>query len=230
MARRPAADKNPPDTPRTLEEAFEALHTDGNSGAEDTAEVRVGERLRELRQQKNLSVRALAAHSGLAINTLSMIENGKTSPSVSTLQILARALDVPIATFFERPTVEKQVVHVHCKRRPIVNIDTTRLEHLGKDLAGSAVQPFVVTLEPGSGSGRSLIVHTGHEFVYCLSGQVRYTIESETYLLEAGDSIVFESHLPHRWLNAGKEPAQIILVLIPADVRDTPAERHFPIE
>ena len=232
MARRPAVDKNPPDLPLTLHKAFEACLTAAGESAEtaDPAEARVGERLRELRQQKNLSVRALASLSGLAINTLSMIENGKTSPSVSTLQILARALEVPIAAFFEQASVEKKTVYVRSQQRPIVHVDTTRLEHLGKDLAGNAVQPFVVTLEPGSGSGQSLIVHTGHEFVYCLSGQVQYSIEEESYLLKSGDSIVFESHLPHRWENTGGEPAQIILVLIPADVRDTPAERHFQLE
>jgi transcriptional regulator with XRE-family HTH domain len=232
MARRPAADKNSSDLPLTLQRAFEASFTalDETSGGEEPAEARVGERLRELRQQKNFSVRALAALSGLAINTLSMIENGKTSPSVSTLQILARTLEVPIASFFEREAIAKKIVHGRSQRRPVVTVDTTRLEHLGKDLAGNAVQPFVVTLEPGSGSGQNMIVHTGHEFVYCLNGQVLYSIEEERYLLEAGDSIVFESHLPHRWKNTGGQPAQIILVLIPADGRDTPAERHFPLE
>lgn len=232
MARRPAAQKNPPDLPPTLQKAFEAcLDASGEpTGVDEPAEIRLGDRIRDLRQQKNLSVRALAGVSGLAINTLSMIENGRTSPSVSTLQILARALEVPIAAFFEQPAVEKRIVYVRSRQRPVVRVDTTRLEHLGKDLAGNAVQPFVVTLEPGSGSGQSLIVHTGHEFVYCLSGQVLYSIDGESYLLESGDSIVFESHLPHHWKNTGSEPAQVILVLIPTDLRDTPAERHFPLE
>lgn len=234
MARRPSADKNLPDLPLTLQKAFDACLSATQSGEtaalEDQAEAHVGARLRVLRQQKNLSVRALAGRSGLAINTLSMIENGRTSPSVSTLQILARALEVPIAAFFEQATIAKKVVHVRSQQRPVVMVDTTRLEHLGKDLSGSAVQPFVVTLEPGSGSGQSLIVHTGHEFVYCLGGQVLYSIEGENYLLEPGDSIVFESHLPHHWQNTGAVPAQVILVLIPADVRDTPAERHFPMD
>jgi transcriptional regulator with XRE-family HTH domain len=225
MARRPKP--NPPDIPLTLQHAFGAC-----SGAEQSKsppESPVGGRLRSLRQQQGLSVRALAARSGLAINTLSMIENGKTSPSVSTLQILARVLDVPVTAFFEQEMVEKKVVHVRHTQRPMITVDTTRLEHLGKDLVGSAVQPFVVTLEPGRGSGQNLIVHTGHEFVYCLCGQVEYLIEDETYFLEAGDSLVFESHLPHRWQNPSTAPAQIILVLIPADARDAPADRHFPI-
>jgi len=66
-----------------------------------SAELQVGHRVRELRTRHGLSLRALADRSGLNINTLSLIENGKSSPSVSTLQQLAQALDVHISTFFE---------------------------------------------------------------------------------------------------------------------------------
>src|SRR5512133_483983 len=149
MARRPASQTTPSRTPRTLQKAFEAVALSNDEVGSDQpiqGEDTVGQRLRDLRQQKDLSIRALAARSGLAINTLSMIENGKTSPSVSTLQILARALDVPITAFFEEAQVEKKIVHVRHQQRPVVTVDTTQLEHLGKDLAGNAVQPFVVTL------------------------------------------------------------------------------------
>lgn len=237
MARRPAANANLPDLPLTLQRAFNACQGSRfgsdfpeTDEAVDPAEAIVGSRLRELRTKQGLSIRALAAQSGLAINTLSMIENGKTSPSVNTLQILARVLKEPISVFFEHETVARRIVYTRKDQRPSVMVETTCLEHMGKDIAGNAVQPFVVTLEPGSGSGPNAIVHTGHEFVYCLSGQADYIIEGEPYPLKAGDSIVFESHLPHCWQNSGEEPAQIILVLIPADIRDRPADRHFPLE
>ncbi len=230
MARRPAAEKNPPDTPLTLAKAFEACLAATRQQEDGPAELQVGERLRTIRRQKKMSVRALAAASGLAINTLSMIENGKTSPSVSTLQILARALEVSISAFFEPPAPGKNIVHVCASERPTVTMENIHLEHLGKDLAVKAVQPYVVNLEPGSDSGVSTIVHTGHEFVYCLSGRVQYIIEDAVYMLAPGDSVVFESHLPHRWFNPGDEPARFILVLCPADLRDAPAERHFPME
>jgi transcriptional regulator with XRE-family HTH domain len=143
MARRPAASIHPPDVPLSLQKAFDACQktevdpeTGGLICVEEPAEAVVGQRLREIRQKQGFSIRALAARSGLAINTLSMIENGRTSPSVSTLQILARVLEVPIAVFFEQEAVEKKVVFVPRNLRPAVTVDTTRLEHLGKDLAG----------------------------------------------------------------------------------------------
>src|SRR5664279_1817096 len=105
------------------------------------SEVLVGRRLRELRNRKGLSLRALADRSGLNVNTLSLAENGKSSPSVSTLQQLALALEVPIATFFESERVEKRIVFTPADHRPLAAFGRTQMQNLGKDLADSAIQP-----------------------------------------------------------------------------------------
>ena len=70
----------------------------------DAVSVDVGERLRELRQERGMSMRALARASGLSANALSMIERGRTSPSVSTLYKLSEAMEIPITAFFRAPT------------------------------------------------------------------------------------------------------------------------------
>ena len=195
-----------------------------------TAEVLVGSKIRELRNLRGLSLRRLAARSGLNINTLSLVENAKTSPSIGTLQQLANALEVPLAEFFESEPISLRIVFTSHKQRPDTTLSNGLMENLGKDLADNAVQPFVVSLKSGGGSGERNIVHTGHEFVYCLRGRVLYTVEDKPYLLEPGDSLVFESHLPHRWQNAFDGESQIILVLIPTDQRDLPCSRHFSDE
>jgi transcriptional regulator with XRE-family HTH domain/predicted Fe-Mo cluster-binding NifX family protein len=205
-------------------------YTSQNPDPELQPEVLVGRKLRELRGRKGLSLRGLANLSGLNVNTLSLIENGKSSPSVSTLQQLALALEVPIGTFFESEPVEKRVVFTPADQRPLATFGRTQMQNLGRDLAGSAVQPFAVTLKPGTGSGDRLIVHTGHEFVYCLSGSIRYQIEQDEYFLKAGDSLVFEAHLPHCWQNNGGDTAEILLVLYPSDEREEPGGRHFSLE
>jgi transcriptional regulator with XRE-family HTH domain/predicted Fe-Mo cluster-binding NifX family protein/mannose-6-phosphate isomerase-like protein (cupin superfamily) len=194
------------------------------------AEVLVGRKLRELRNRKGLSLRVLADRSSLNVNTLSLVENGKSSPSVSTLQQLALALEVPIATFFESEPVEKRIVFTPADQRPLAAFGKTVMQNLGKDLVGSIVQPFAVTLKPGTGSGDRMIVHTGHEFVYCLSGSIRYQIEQDEYILKPGASLVFEAHLPHCWENNGDETAQILLILYPSDEREEPGGRHFSLE
>jgi transcriptional regulator with XRE-family HTH domain len=194
---------------------------------ETSIDVDVGGNLRRLREERALSIRALAEKSGLAINTLSLIENGKSSPSVSTLQQLAIALAVPITAFFETEAPKRNVAFVRAGQRPRAVFDHGILEDLGADSVIERVEPFVVILEPNSGSGVQEIVHTGYEFIYCLEGRLLYTIEGQTYLLEPGDSLLFEAHHPHRWQNLGPGISRSILVLYPTDERDYPSQRHF---
>jgi transcriptional regulator with XRE-family HTH domain len=215
----------------TVTQMDEALDTLDMSNPEDLpAEMIVGLKIRGLRNHFGYSLRTLAERSGLNINTLSLVENGKISPSVGTLQQLARALEVPISAFFESEPVSKRIVFTVQDHRPEAIFGNTRMQNLGKDLAGNAIQPFVVKLEPGSGSGDRMIVHTGHEFVYCLSGSVLYRIGDVEYSLGPGDSIVFESHLPHKWKNIAETLSQILLILIPADQHDEAGGRHFTNE
>jgi len=195
-----------------------------------TAEELVGFKLHEMRIKRNLSLRALAERSGLNVNTLCLIENGKSSPSVSTLQQLALGLNVPISAFFESEPVQKQVVFTPVDQRPQADFGGTQMQNLAKGLAGNIVQPFTVTLTPGSGSGGHKIVHTGYEFVYCLSGTLAYEIEEHKYALSAGDSLVFKAHLPHCWENDNQDIAQILLVLFSPDGQEEPSEWHFSID
>jgi transcriptional regulator with XRE-family HTH domain len=187
----------------------------------------VGQRLRELRLERSWSIRALAERSGLNVNTFSLIENGKTSPSVSTLQQIAAALEVPITAFFEVTVPKNSVAHLTASQRPRLAFAHGTLEDLGAGLTNRAVEPFVVTLEPHASSGGKPIVHTGFEFVFCLQGRMTYHVAERSYVLAPGDSLVFESYLPHRWQNDDDQPAQAILVLYPTDARDRPTERHF---
>jgi transcriptional regulator with XRE-family HTH domain len=187
----------------------------------------VGQRLRELRQRRRLSLRALAEQSGLNANTLSLIENDKSSPSVATLQQAAAALGVPISAFFET-SADTQRLTLHREGQPLgLPFTGGRLHDLGAGIARRGIQPLLLVLEPNAGSGRTPIVHTGREFVYCLEGRLAYIIEGQTYVLEPGDSLLFEAYLPHRWQNVGAAPSRSLLVLCPADERDQPAERHF---
>ncbi len=190
-------------------------------------EVNVGLALRALRAKRDLSIRALAEKSSLAVNTLSLIENGKTSPSVATLQQLAVALEVPITAFFENAADKNRVAYIKAGQRRSAAFAHGTLEDLGAGLTERTVEPFVVTMKPNANSGAQPIVHTGHEFIFCLEGRILYTVEDQTYLLEPGDSLLFESHLPHRWQNVEAVPAKSLLVLCPLDRRDKPTERHF---
>ena len=192
--------------------------------------IDVGRNLRDLRAEQRLSIRSLAELSGLNVNTLSMIENGKSSPSVSTLQQLASALDVPITAFFETDILKNNVSYQKTGLRPQAAFAYGTLADLGAGLTLHGGQPLLVTLEPKANSGPTPIVHTGHEFVFCLEGRLSYTIEDHIYLLDPGDSLLFEAHLPHFWQNVGESTSQSLLIMCPADESDHPTERHFKPE
>lgn len=187
----------------------------------------VGKRLRELRTIRGLSMRALAENSGLNINTLSLIENGHTSPSVSTLQQLAQSLQVSISDFFETNHDNKKLIYQKQGQRVRAAFEHGTMEDLAAGMSHFGAEPFIVTLNSGAGSGKNPIVHTGREFVYCIEGQVTYTVNNQKYVLESGDSLVFEAYLPHQWQNSASKPARVVLVLCPMDVRDSPTDRHF---
>ncbi len=193
-------------------------------------EVDVGGRIRHFRRENSLSIRALADQSGLNVNTLSLIENGKTSPSISTLQQIAAALRVPMTAFFENETARQRLVFQQAGQRPRADFSSGVLEDLGAGLTLRGGQPLLVTLHPGASSGPNAIVHTGFEFVYCLEGLLSYTVEDRNYLLSPGDSLIFEAHLPHSWMNAGAADVRSLLIICPVDDNDRPTVRHFATE
>ncbi len=195
--------------------------------SQEVTQIDVGQRLRALRAERDLSIRALAEASGLNVNTLSLIENGKTSPSVSTLQQLAMGLKVPITAFFETDAPKNRIAYLKAGQRADIVFAHGTLADLGAGMAARTMEPFVITLGPNMGSGQLPIVHTGDEFVFCLKGRLLYTVEDQTYLLAPGDSLLFEAHLPHRWQNADVEASQALLILCPADARDQPTTLHF---
>lgn len=175
--------------------------------------VDVGIRLRDIRQSRGVSLRALSEACGLSVNAISLIERGVSSPSVSTLQRLAAALDVPITAFFTGETASTPVVFVPAVERTLVALPRGRMEKLGTGLPNQHVEPLLVTLEAGAVSGLRPVVHPGEEFAFCLTGCVAYEVGEETYTLQPGDSLLFEAHLPHRWRNVGGEPASVLLIL-----------------
>ncbi len=175
--------------------------------------VDVGSRLRQLREERNMSMRSLATASGLSANALSMIERGKTSPSVSTLYKLADALGVPVTTFFGTQPSKQQVIFTHAEERPRVPFARGVWEGLGGEQFAGRVEPFMLTLESGVSSGPSSMAHSGHEFVFCLRGQLEYLVERGIYLLGPGDSLLFAAHLNHRWRNPGNTVTNALIVL-----------------
>ncbi len=189
--------------------------------------IDVGMRLRQLREERGHSIRELARQSGLSANALSLIERGKTSPSVSTLYKISEALGEPITAFFEIPGEKERIVFRKSTERTRVPFTRGIWEGLGGELFVGHVEPFALTLETGANSGPNPIVHTGHEFVVCLRGQLEYQVEHEIFLLEAGDTLLFAAHLNHRWRNPGPLVTNAVFVLSGFEEGEEPGTHHL---
>ncbi|MCL4559428.1 MAG: helix-turn-helix domain-containing protein [Chloroflexi bacterium] len=189
--------------------------------------IDVGMRLRSLREERGVSMRALARRSGLSANALSMIERGLTSPSVSTLHKLSNALEVPITAFFREDPPRTKIVFCKASERVRVPILRGVWEGLGGDSFSGRMEPFMITLETGGSSGPYGMLHTGHEFVFCLRGSLEYEVDGQRFLLQSGDSLIFAAQLLHRWRNVGKTVANAIIVLAGFEESEHPSEFHF---
>ena len=179
----------------------------------DAVSINIGERLRELREARNISMRMLATKSGLSANALSMIERGRASPSVSTLYKFAEALGISITTFFGSDAERKQVVFLKSDERARVSFTRGIFEGLGGEQFVGRVEPFMLTLENSANSGPRTMTHSGHEFVFCLRGELEYQVERQLYHLEAGDSLLFAAHLKHKWRNPGRTVTSAIIII-----------------
>lgn len=189
--------------------------------------VSLGAKLRFIRDERGLSQRDLAQKAGISTNAVSLIERDENSPSVATLQALATALAVKMSYFFDDDEPQS-VLHVRSGKRPTIVNQGVQIEGIGGELNRQEMEPFLITLEPHSGSGdHRQVVHTGHEFVYCLQGQVEYIIDGTIHELEEGDFLLFEAHLPHIWRNTSDQPARFVLVLQTPGQSPEPVERHF---
>jgi len=161
-------------------------------------------------------LRELAERCGLSFNAISRIERGESSPTVSTLHLLATALNISITAFFEDGR-DRATVLIRHDRRLRSDANGIMMESLGIGLRNQQLEPFLVSVASGAGSMDDPVAHKGEEFVLCLEGSIRYRINGEMYALEAGDSLLFEATQPHCFENIGAITTQLLCVFQSAD-------------
>lgn len=175
-------------------------------------DVSVGERIRAIRRRKGLSLRVLSAASGLSSNAISLIERGENSPTVSSLRRLAKALEVPIAAFFQDPS-EQMVTFVKADQRPRSNVKGMVIESLAAGITDQRLEPLLVTAEEGSGAISETYSHVGEEFIHCLKGVIEYRVGDRLYEMEPGDSLLFKASQIHSFRNPSTSPAVALIVI-----------------
>lgn len=166
-------------------------------------EMAIGRAVRGFRRQQGMTVAEVAAATGLSIGMLSKIENGVTSPSLTTLQMLSHALSTPITSFFRSFEEQRQVQHVRAGDHLEIARRGTRaghqyniLGHIGSNASGVVVEPYIITLTTESDTFPTF-QHEGLELLFILEGEVGYRHGDQLFHLRPGDSLFFDADAPH---------------------------------
>jgi transcriptional regulator with XRE-family HTH domain len=164
-------------------------------------EAGIGVEVRRLRKSLDLTVAELGLAAGITAGMLSKIENGAISPSLATLDALAKALNVPISALFAESEERRDCSFVKAGKGVRIERRGTKAGHrydlLGHSLSGEvAVEPYLITLRRDAVSYTNFR-HAGVEFLYMLSGKVRYRHADRTYLMEPGDALFFDASARH---------------------------------
>jgi transcriptional regulator with XRE-family HTH domain len=173
----------------------------------------LGKRLRALRNERGLTLVQLGQQVGLSASYLSQIERGVTMPSLARLTTIARALDVEVRYFFEDDASAPCVVKLNQGKRLSGTADAL-VELLSADSTDKKIQPYRLVCQPGASRDQPP-THPGEEFGFVLTGQLTVTVGDETFVLEAGDSIHYQTLQPHSWRNERDEECVAVWAVSP---------------
>ena len=183
--------------------------------------LKIGSKVRELRQKKHYTLQDVAAKTGLSKPFLSQIENHHVVPPVATLLKLARAFDVGLAYFFQdevgvdRIAITRRAERVRVERRPHHRKGEVNYiyEALDTKKANKHMEPFLVEFPVQDTSEMIFMNHEGEEFLHVLEGTLEFRTIDRVEVLGPGDSIYFESELSHSFRCLGEKPARALVVV-----------------
>jgi transcriptional regulator with XRE-family HTH domain len=188
---------------------------DQTSEKQQSVEQDVGARLRRVRETFGLSQRALARKTGVANATISMIENGQSSPSVGALKRILDGLPMDLASFFSFDLSQGNSYFYKASDLLEIGKGAVSFRLVGADRPQKAIQMLYETFQPGADTGRVSITHEGEECGIVVSGKLEVTVGEERRLLGPGDAWYFESHIPHKFRNTGSIPCVCISACTP---------------
>ena len=184
--------------------------------AEPAMDVAVGQRIRDLRRTRAMSLEAVAARTDLSIGFLSQIERGLSSPSLRVLATLADVLGVGIAGLFGakvNAAAAPDAIVTRERQRAELNLWRTGISKQLLSPAGSEgrLNLFLVHMEPGGSTGDELYTHDGEEAGLVIEGEMKLTVDAESWTLKHGDSFRFASRRPHRFSNPSRNSKAVVL-------------------
>lgn len=175
--------------------------------------VHVGEKVREVRESRKLSVRTLAASAGFSPSFISQVENGQASPSIGSLERIAATLDITLAEFFGASEQRSSPVDRRAKRLRLESTwSKAEITRLGNE--GSAIRAMMITVEPGGSSGKNAHPAPREELAVVFSGALTLTLDGETQGLSRGDAVTIPAGAARKWSNESDNPTDVLFITV----------------
>ena len=178
-------------------------------------EQEVGSRLRMVRTRLGITQRALARKAGVPSSTVSLIEGGRTNPSIGSLKRLLDAAGLSLAEFFSFEVAVQEKVFFHADELVEISSGPVSYRQVGAGKNQSSLQILYETYQPGSDSGRVMLTHEGEEGGVIIQGRLEVTVGDQTRVLKAGEAYLFKSTTPHRFRNVGDGVCVVVSACTP---------------
>lgn len=171
--------------------------------------------LRKLREERGLSQRELARLSGVSNGTISLIEQGRSDPTLGLMMKILDGIGVSVADFFSAPQSDPE--QIFFSGQDMVDLGRGHVRYLqpGSNADNRLIQLLWERYEPGSSTGTAPLVHDGEECGFIIKGRVEIRVGDQVRVLGPGDAYYFKSTTPHRFRNVGDEPAEVISACTP---------------
>lgn len=183
----------------------------------------IGSKIKGIRETKNLSIEEISESSGLSIDQITSIESDQNLPSLGPLIKIARALGVRLGTFLDDsdelgPAITRAADRERDSSISFSNGAADARKHmeyhpLAKQKAGRHMEPFVIDINPTNDADFQLSAHEGEEFIYVMEGEIEINYGKETYVLNQGDSIFYDSIVKHHIHGVPGKSAKILAVV-----------------
>lgn len=172
----------------------------------------IGQRIRDVRTARKLSLRDVGAKADVTASFLSQVERGQVQPSIVTLHRICSVLGMSMseALAVDEPRGSGVAITRHDKRGQMIPPSLEVTVDMLVTAVGRAFEMLLVKLAPGMATGPDLVSHDAHEAMFIVSGTARFESESTTTELQAGDTIYLNSTHPHRMVNIG--PDELVFV------------------